>query len=55
MKRCDETYAGKAKDSELETQAVENAIRKYLGRWDSFLTIHSYGNWWFTTWYKYKN
>ena len=29
LKRCEDTYAGKAKDSELETQAVENAIKKY--------------------------
>ena len=47
---CSDTFAGKHANSELETQAIQNAINKYPGRWDSFLTIHSYGQWWFTNW-----
>ncbi|RMZ93185.1 carboxypeptidase B-like [Brachionus plicatilis] len=45
---CSDVYAGRSGDSELETQAVENYIKQYPGQWDSFLTIHSYGKWWFT-------
>jgi hypothetical protein len=45
---CSDTYAGPSADSELETQAIEQAIRKYQGRWDAFFTIHAYGLWWFT-------
>lgn len=45
---CSDTFAGPSRDSELETIAVENAINAYKGTWDAFLTIHSYGKWWFT-------
>lgn len=47
---CSDTYAGKAADSEPETKTLEKAIRDKLGKWDSYLTIHTYGNWWFTPW-----
>jgi len=47
---CADTYAGSRADSELETQAVENALKKYPGQWDAYLTLHTYGQWWFTTW-----
>ncbi|CAF0839173.1 unnamed protein product [Brachionus calyciflorus] len=47
---CSDIYAGPSADSELETQAVENYIKQYLGEWDTFLTIHTYGQWWFTSW-----
>lgn len=47
---CSDIYAGPAADSESETQAVENYINKYKGNWDTFLTIHTYGQWWFTSW-----
>ena len=36
-----EVYAGKSADSELETQAVENAILAKKGLWDAYLTIHT--------------
>ena len=45
---CSDTFAGPSADSELETKAVENYINLYRGQWASFLTIHSYGKWWFT-------
>jgi len=45
---CSDTYAGPTADSELETKALESYISKYPGQWASFLTIHSYGKWWFT-------
>lgn len=48
--KCSDTYAGSSADSELETQALEKAILKKLGNWDSYLSIHTYGNWWFTPW-----
>lgn len=48
---CSDTYAGPSADSEPETKAVENYINQYPGQWDSFLTIHSYGKWWFTYFY----
>lgn len=45
---CSDTYAGSSAGSELESKAVMNAISAYKGQWDSYLTIHSYGKWWFT-------
>jgi len=45
---CSDTYAGPSADSESETKAVQAAINAAPGKWDSFLTIHSYGKWWFT-------
>jgi len=45
---CSDTYAGPSADSELETKSIENYINKYRGQWDSYLTVHSYGKWWFT-------
>jgi len=47
---CSETYAGPKADSELETQAVESAILAKSGQWDAYLTIHTYGNFWLTSW-----
>jgi hypothetical protein len=46
---CSDTYAGPKADSELETQAVEKAIQSRQN-WAAYLTIHTYGLWWFTTW-----
>jgi len=47
---CSDTYAGRAPASELELQAVQRAINASWGHWDSYITIHSYGQWWFTPW-----
>jgi len=47
---CSDTYAGSKADSEPETQAVEKHIMKSNSDYDSFLTIHTYGLWWFTPW-----
>ena len=38
---CSDIYAGPNANSELETQAVQSALNKHLGQWDSYLTIHS--------------
>ena len=27
-----------------------NAIRQKSGKWDAFISVHSYGNWWLTQW-----
>lgn len=45
---CSDTYAGSSADSELETKALEAAIMRTPSRWDAYITIHSYGLWWFT-------
>ncbi len=47
---CADTYAGGKASSELETQAVQNALMKHSGRWDAFFTLHAFGLWWFTNW-----
>lgn len=47
---CSDTFAGIKADSELETKAVEAAINAKLGKWDAFITIHTYGQWLFTPW-----
>lgn len=45
---CSDTYAGPSAGSEDETKAVMKAINDRIRTWDAFLTIHSYGKWWFT-------
>jgi len=45
---CVDTYAGPRQDSELETQAVQKVLNAYKGDWDAYITMHTYGNWWFT-------
>jgi len=47
---CSDTYAGRGPASELELIAVQKAINASMGTWDSYITIHSYGQWWFTPW-----
>ncbi|CAM6031354.1 unnamed protein product, partial [Sphagnum compactum] len=47
---CSDTFAGPFADSEKETRAMEDEILKYKGTWDSYLTIHTYGLWWFLPW-----
>jgi carboxypeptidase A2 len=47
---CADTYAGKTPGSEIETKAVKNAINAKLGKWDVFLSLHAYGQYWMTPW-----
>lgn len=47
---CSDTYAGPSADSELETKAVENVILGKPDFWDAYLTIHTYGQYWLTSW-----
>ncbi len=49
-KPCSDIYAGVSGNSELETKAVVAAINKKAGQWDAFLSLHSYGNWWLSSW-----
>lgn len=45
---CAETYCGETAESEPETLAVVNSLRNKTGKWDAYLSLHSYGNWWLT-------
>jgi hypothetical protein len=45
--QCSDVYAGPASDSELETKALQAAIKALDGRWDAYLTLHSYGQMWY--------
>jgi len=47
---CSDTHAGPSAGSEPETQAVVNAVKNSNLKWDAFLTLHSYGNWFLTAW-----
>jgi len=47
---CSDTYAGPSADSELETKTVEKAILDKVDFWDAYLTIHTYGQYWLTSW-----
>jgi hypothetical protein len=47
---CSDNYAGPSADSELETKALENAILAKNGFWDAYLTIHTFGQYWLTSW-----
>lgn len=40
---CSETYGGVSAGSELETKAVQKAINANLGKWETFISLHSYG------------
>ena len=40
---CNDAYAGSSPASELETQAVQNAIKNRSGEWEMFFTVHAYG------------
>ncbi len=40
---CADTFAGGSPASEIETQAVQNAVANKSGQWDQFYTLHSYG------------
>jgi hypothetical protein len=47
---CSDTYAGAKADSEPETIAIEKHILLDSSKYDAFLTVHTYGLWWFTPW-----
>jgi hypothetical protein len=47
---CSDIYAGPSANSELEIKGVQNALKKKLGNWDAYLTLHTYGQWIFTPW-----
>jgi len=51
---CADTYAGPAPDSEPETRAVQSVINQGFGQlgqeYACFITIHTYGQWWLTSW-----
>ncbi len=47
---CSDTYAGSSGNSELETKSIVNVINNKQGEWDAFLSLHSYGNWWLSSW-----
>lgn len=39
-------YAGEKANSELETQAIQNALRKREGNWDVYFNVHAYSSVW---------
>lgn len=41
---------GTSPDSELEVKAVQRTLLSKLGQWDSYITLHSYGQYFFTPW-----
>lgn len=47
---CSDIYAGPSAGSELETQAVQNAILAKQGNWESFMTLHAFGGYWMPPW-----
>jgi hypothetical protein len=47
---CSEVFSGPSGGSELETQALARAINARLGNWDAYLSIHTYGNYWLSSW-----
>ena len=47
---CSDTYRGTKPNSEPETQAVAATIEKYKDNIRIYLTFHSYGQAWLTSW-----
>ena len=47
---CSYTFAGDEPFSEQETRAVRDFLLTYRGRWQAFVTIHSYGQYWMSPW-----
>lgn len=43
---CSDVYAGDKANSELETQAIQNALRKREGNWDVYFNVHAYSSVW---------
>lgn len=56
--RCSEDYPGVRAHSEPEVEAVvefmTNAPKIHKIRWYSYVTIHSYGGFWLTSWDKFE-
>jgi len=46
---CSETYKGTAKNSEPETKVISETIQKYKSNIRIYLTFHSYGQYWLTS------
>jgi len=46
---CSETYKGASRDSEPETKAVAETIQKFKDNIRIYLTFHSYGQYWLTS------
>jgi hypothetical protein len=47
---CSEVFSGPFGNSELETLAYQSAINARRGNWDAYLSIHTYGNYWLSSW-----
>lgn len=47
---CSDIYAGPSKNSELEVQGIQNALKQRPGNWDAYINVHSYGNYWLLPW-----
>lgn len=47
---CSDIYGGSKAASELETQAVQNAILANKGNWEAFMTLHAFGGYWMPPW-----
>ena len=47
---CSDTYKGAQPNSEPETRAVAATIQKYKDSIRIYLTFHSYGQYWLTSW-----
>lgn len=47
---CSETYQGTSKASEPETQAVANTFKKFQDNIRIYVSFHSYGQYWLTSW-----
>ena len=50
---CSETYKGTARNSEPETQAIAAELQKHRDTVRIYLSFHSYGQYWLTS-YGYK-
>jgi len=48
--KCSDTYHGPTVWSEPETEAIRKYMTESGIKWDSYITIHSYGQWWLTPW-----
>jgi len=47
---CSDVYKGPSKGSEPETRAIANTILEHKNNIRIYLTLHSYGSYWLTTW-----
>lgn len=37
---------GKSAGSEIETKNIVNFLQSKIGKWDMYMSFHSYGQWW---------